>query len=237
MSPGFWKKEDAREAAGGKGWFGRLRAGLARTRGGFLARAGGLLAGRLDAEALDALEEALYMADLGPLVVERLMERLKAGEGAGEDPKARVREIMRSFLAHPARPPAFTPREPPAGAPRVAFLVGVNGVGKTTTAGKLASRFSTQKHKVMLAAADTFRAAAGEQLAVWAERSGCEIVRHQEGADSSAVVYDAAQAAKARGVDLLLVDTAGRLHTKKNLMEELKKLRRVAGRLIGAAPP
>lgn len=234
MTPDSEKK--TRKAAGGAGWFGRLRGGLARTRGGFLSGVGGLLGGSLDAGTLEELEEALYTADLGPALVETLMRRLRAGEGAGADAKARLKEIMRSCLENPSRPPPFAPRTPPAGAPRVVLFVGVNGAGKTTTAGKLASRLSARKQRVMLAAGDTFRAAAGEQLAAWAERSGCGIVRHQEGADSSAVVHDAARAARARGADALLVDTAGRLHTKKNLMEELKKLGRVAGRLIAGAP-
>ncbi len=230
------KEESAQRDSGAKGWFGRLRQGLSKTRGGFLGQVKGLMAGRIDENTLEELEEVLYMADLGPLLVESLLEKLKAGEGAGADAKTRVQEIMHSCLENPESPAAYTPQDPPAGEPRIILLVGVNGVGKTTTAGKLASRYSAEKRKVMLAAGDTFRAAAGEQLAAWAERSGCEIIRHQEGADSSAVVYDAVQAAKARGVDVLLVDTAGRLHTKKNLMEELRKLRRVTQRLIDAAP-
>ncbi|MCY3824449.1 MAG: signal recognition particle-docking protein FtsY [Nitrospinae bacterium] len=230
------KEESAQRDSGAKGWFGRLRQGLSKTRGGFLGQVKGLIAGRIDEDTLEELEEVLYMADLGPLLVESLLEKLKAGEGAGADAKTRVQEIMRSCLENPECPPAFTPQDPPAGEPRIILLVGVNGVGKTTTAGKLASRYSAEERKVMLAAGDTFRAAAGEQLAVWAERNGCEIIRHQEGADSSAVVYDAVQAAKARGVDVLLVDTAGRLHTKKNLMEELRKLRRVTQRLVDTAP-
>ena len=230
------KNESTESSGGAKGWFGRLRDGLSKTRGGFLAQVKGLVAGRIDEDTLEELEEVLYMADLGPPLVESLLGKLKAGEGAGADAQTRVKEIMRSCLEYPESPPAFTPQEPPAGEPRIIFLVGVNGVGKTTTAGKLASRFSAENLKVMLAAGDTFRAAAGEQLTIWAERSGCEIISHKEGADSSAVVYDAIQAAKARGVDVLLVDTAGRLHTKHNLMEELKKLRRVTQRLIDSAP-
>ena len=115
-------------------------------------------------------------------------------------------------------------------------MVGVNGAGKTTTAGKLAARYAAEGKKVILAAADTFRAGAGEQISIWAERSGCEVIRLDEGADPSAVVFDALQAARARGADILLADTAGRLHTQKNLMEELKKVRRVVGRQVEGAP-
>ena len=236
MMSGPRKNESTASSGGAKGWLGRLRDGLSRTRGGFLAQVKGLVAGRIDEDTLEELEEVLYMADLGPPLVESLLGKLKAGEGAGADAQSRVKEIMRSCLETSESPPAFALREPPAGEPRIIFLVGVNGVGKTTTAGKLASRYSAEKLKVMLAAGDTFRAAAGEQLTVWAERSGCEIISHREGADSSAVVYDAVQAAKARGADVLLVDTAGRLHTKHNLMEELKKLGRVTQRLIDSAP-
>ena len=230
------KKRSLERGSGAKGWFGKLREGLSRTRGGFLGQVKGLIAGSIDEDTLEELEEVLYMADLGPPLVESLLGKLKAGEGTGADAQTRVKEIMHSCLENPVSPPAVTPQDPPLGEPRIIILVGVNGVGKTTTAGKLASRYSAEKRKVMLAAGDTFRAAAGEQLTVWAERSGCEIIRHKEGADSSAVVYDAVQAAKARGVDVLLVDTAGRLHTKHNLMEELKKLRRVTQRLIDTAP-
>ena len=236
MMSGSGKQENSERDSGARGWFGRLRDGLSKTRGGFLAQVKGLVAGRIDEDTLGELEEVLYMADMGPALVESLLGKLKAGEGAGSDPQTRVQEIMRSCLENPESPPAFAPKEPAADEPRIIFLVGVNGVGKTTTAGKLASRYSAEKLKVMLAAGDTFRAAAGEQLTAWAERSGCEIIRHKEGADSSAVVYDAVQAAKARGADVLLVDTAGRLHTKHNLMEELKKLRRVTGRLVDTAP-
>ena len=236
MMSGSGQQKNSERDSGAKGWFGRLRQGLSKTRGGFLAQVKGLVAGRIDEDTLEELEEVLYMADMGPSLVESLLGKLKAGEGAGSDPQTRVQEIMRSCLENPESPPAFAPKEPAADEPRIIFLVGVNGVGKTTTAGKLASRYSAEKLKVMLAAGDTFRAAAGEQLTAWAERSGCEIIRHKEGADSSAVVYDAVQAAKARGADVLLVDTAGRLHTKHNLMEELKKLRRVTHRLVDTAP-
>ena len=165
-----------------------------------------------------------------------MLERLRQGQGGEGAPADRVRRLLREMIEHPAVPPPAPPSSPGPGEPRVIFMVGVNGSGKTTTAGKLAARYAAEGRRVMLAAADTFRAGAGEQIAVWAERAGCGLVRLQEGADPSAVVFDALQAAKARGVEVLLADTAGRLHTQRNLMEELKKVRRVAERLVPGAP-
>ncbi len=221
-----------------RGWFERLRSGLAKTRESLVGRLERVLAGRggLDAGVAEELEEVLYAADLGPFTVEGILERLRKGEGGEGRPAHRVRVLLRAMLEHPAVPPPSRPADPPPGEPRVILLVGVNGAGKTTTAGKLAARYAREGRRVMLAAADTFRAGAGEQIAVWAERAGCSLVRLQEGADPSAVVFDAIQAARARGAEVLLADTAGRLHTKKNLMEELKKVRRVAGRLVPGAP-
>lgn len=233
--------ENAPEGGGekeGLGWFGRLREGLAKTRASFAAGLESALAGRtrIDPETIENLEEALHMADIGPATAETVLERLRRGEGQGKSPAGRVRAILLSLMENPAAAPPATPTEPSAGDPRVVFLIGVNGAGKTTTAGKLAARLAGEGRQVMLAAADTFRAAAGEQAQIWAERSGCQIVRHREGADPGAVVFDAIASARARGVDVLLVDTAGRLHTKKNLMDELLKVRRVAEGQIPGAP-
>lgn len=237
MAFGFGGKKDDAPAAG-PGWFERLRQGLAKTRESFLGKLGAALVGRLrlDPEAIEELEEALYAADLGPLTVEKVLERLRQGQGGEGAPADRVRRLLREMIERPAVPPPAPPSSPGPGEPRVIFMVGVNGSGKTTTAGKLAARYAAEGRRVMLAAADTFRAGAGEQIAVWAERAGCGLVRLQEGADPSAVVFDALQAAKARGAEVLLADTAGRLHTQKNLMEELKKVRRVAERLVPGAP-
>lgn len=220
------------------GWFRRLRDGLSKTRDAFLGGLESALggSGKLDAETLEDLEEVLYTADMGPRTVGQIMEKLQRGEGGEGAPIDRVRRIILGLLEAPGSAPANVPAEPPPGSPRVILMVGVNGAGKTTTAGKLAARFSAEGKKVMLAAADTFRAGAGEQISIWAERAGCEVIRLQEGADPSAVVFDALQAARARGVDILLADTAGRLHTQKNLMEELKKVCRVAGRQVEGAP-
>ncbi|MBI2178591.1 MAG: signal recognition particle-docking protein FtsY [Candidatus Tectomicrobia bacterium] len=240
MAFGFGRKKDEApaDAPAREGWFGRLRAGLAKTREGFMGRLGAALGRRprLDAETIEELEEVLYAADLGPLTVEKVLGKLRQGEGGKGEPAGRLRSLLREMLDRPAVPPPAMPSVPSPGEPLVILMVGVNGAGKTTTAGKLAARYAAQGRQVMLAAADTFRAGAGEQIAVWAERAGCGLVRLQEGADPSAVVFDALQAAKARGAEVLLADTAGRLHTKKNLMEELKKVRRVADRLVPGAP-
>ncbi|MDA1001499.1 MAG: signal recognition particle-docking protein FtsY, partial [bacterium] len=218
------------------GWFRRLRNGLSKTRDAFLGRLESALGRfeKLDADALDALEEILYTADMGPRTVGRILEKLRRGEGGTGAPIERVRRIILGLLEAPK--PGAPPGAPPPGSPRVILMVGVNGAGKTTTAGKLAARYAAEGKKVILAAADTFRAGAGEQISIWAERSGCEVIRLDEGADPSAVVFDALQAARARGADILLADTAGRLHTQKNLMEELKKVRRVVGRQVEGAP-
>ena len=219
------------------GWLGRLRKGLTKTRDSLAGRLGAVLAGksRLDSETIEELEEILYMADIGPVTVEATLDKFRRGEGGSGSAAERVQGILCSLLENPSKPPPPEPEAPAAGEPRVVLLIGVNGAGKTTTAGKLAARLSTEGQKVMFAAADTFRAAAGEQVEVWAERTGCHFVRHSEGADPGAVVYDAIASARARGVDTLLVDTAGRLHTRKNLMDELVKIRRVTeGQLPGA---
>ncbi len=241
MILGFGKRKPEDAAApesAPRGWFGRLRKGLAKTRESLFGRLEAVLSGktRLDPETVDEVEEILYTADLGPRTVEAVLERLRRGGGEGDAPLQRVRAILRDLIEHPMTAPASAPADPPAGEPRVVFLVGVNGAGKSTTAGKLAARHGAEGGKVLFAAADTFRAAAAEQVEIWAERTGCQIVRHQEGADPGAVVFDAIVAARARGCDLILVDTAGRLHTKKNLMDELIKVRRVAAGQVPGAP-
>jgi len=164
--------------------------------------------------------------------VRSLEQRLSRNElKDGEALRAALKEeLLAKLLVH------HRPLELEKAQPAVVLVVGVNGVGKTTTIGKLAARYTAEGRKVLLAAADTFRAAAAEQLGVWAERAGVELIRHQEGADPSAVTFDACKAALARGAELLIVDTAGRLHTKVNLMEEMKKIRRVIGREIPGAP-
>jgi fused signal recognition particle receptor len=219
--------------------FGVLRSlsdGLAKTRKNFADKIGSLVLGeKIDEAFLDELEDALIASDVGmgtaSLVLKDLKERFKRNElQSPAQVKERLRQILFEILS--ARPSVFSP----AGAPAVVLVVGVNGTGKTTTIGKLAYRLRAEGKHVMLAAGDTFRAAASEQLSIWGERAGIPVIKHKEGADPSAVVFDAVTAAKARGVDVLIVDTAGRLHTKSNLMEELKKVQRILSRELPGAP-
>ncbi|MFO7707927.1 MAG: signal recognition particle-docking protein FtsY [Desulfobacterales bacterium] len=214
--------------------FARLRERLAKTRQNLSAGFSRVLTGkrRVDAELLEEIEELLITSDVGVRTAARLIERLSAAKaGTVEELQAALREEILAILTHPPRP-----ARPPGSPPHVIMVVGVNGVGKTTTIGKLAARLKAQDRKVLIAAADTFRAAAVEQLTIWAERAGADIVRHQDGADPAAVAYDAVDAARARGADVVIVDTAGRLHTKVNLMEEIKKVKRSIAKKLPDAP-
>ncbi len=216
----------------------RLKAGIQKTRSGLVDRIEDVLAGKkeIDAELLEELEYTLITADLGVRTVEDILERIrqradrKLTGDAGE-----IRNLIREELLEVLRA-SETPIRLVTTPPAVVMVVGVNGAGKTTTIGKLAHRFLGEGRKVLLCAADTFRAAAIEQLDVWAERAGVEMIRQKTGADPSAVVFDALHAAKARGVDYVIVDTAGRLHTKENLMAELEKMRRTCQRVVAGAP-
>ena len=211
-----------------KGLFARLREGLSKTRGNMTDKVDEMVREnrKIDEDFYEELEDILLMADCGlkatTEIVDELRERVKANKvkDAGE-----AREILKQIMIEQMDIP-----RPPLKWPMVMLVVGVNGVGKTTTIGKLALRFQNIGRKVMLCAGDTFRAAAAEQLTVWAERARVPIVKHEEGADPAAVVFDGIQSAKAQGADLLIVDTAGRLHNKKNLMDELAKMRRVIDR-------
>ena len=218
--------------------FDRIRKGLARTAAEFVSRLEEVLgdaeepAARtrpIDVDTLDALEEALVSADVGVAATERIVATVRAREGRGADLRALVKAELLRILEEADRPPA-------TGRPRVVLVVGVNGTGKTTTVGKLASLARADGQAPLICAADTFRAAAVEQLAVWAERAGVDLVRAQSGADPAAVVFDAIAAGRARGRDPIIVDTAGRLHTRVNLMTELDKIRRIAGREVPGAP-
>jgi fused signal recognition particle receptor len=215
----------------------RLRGGLARTREALTTPIEDLVRGRrpLDAAALESVEEALLAADLGLPAVAEAMEVLRArSREIAPGGLAAMREVLgdeiRRSLERPAGPPPFSSR------PWVVFVVGVNGTGKTTTIGKLAAGWVAEGRSVLLCAADTFRAAAAEQLEVWASRAGAAFHRGAEGADPSAVLTDALRSGRARGTDAVLVDTAGRLHTKSNLMAELAKMARVGGREVEGAP-
>ncbi|NLD35635.1 MAG: signal recognition particle-docking protein FtsY [Desulfatiglans sp.] len=221
------------------GFFSRLKQGLKKTRDGFTGRLDRLFLGKkeIDAELLDELEEILFTSDLGVEASKELIELIREGVERKnlDNPsqlKAALKEKIIEFLtiAEPEE------KEPKQGEPLVIMMIGVNGVGKTTTIGKVAALYTNEGKKVMLAAGDTFRAAAAEQLAIWGERVGADVIRQNEGADPSAVVYDAVSAAVSRQIDILLIDTAGRLHTKVNLMEELGKIYRVAGKKLPGAP-
>jgi len=219
-------------------FFEKLQQGIKKTREGFSQKLEDLFAGRkeIDADLLDELEYVLISADIGVRTTNEILElvrqRLDRKQLKDIDElRSVIRQHLLEVLRLPERP---LPRvaQPPA----VVLVIGVNGAGKTTSIGKLAARYRKEGHSVLLAAGDTFRAAAIEQLEVWAERAGCDLIRQKQGADPSAVVYDAIQAAKARGMDYIIVDTAGRLHTKDNLMAELEKITRTTRKLIPDAP-
>ncbi len=214
----------------------RLRDRLGGTRRAFSGAFGRMRGRKIDDETWDELEESLLLADVGMLTTSRLLDAVKrrAKETSASDPDEVIGLLRDEVVALLASDDGDRTLRLHDGEPNVWMFVGVNGVGKTTTIGKLASQRVRDGHKVVLAAGDTFRAAAADQLQLWAERTGGDLVRGQEGADPGSVVFDAMAAATGRGADLVLVDTAGRLHTKANLMEELKKLRRIVDRTPGA---
>ena len=216
------------------GFFEKLGEGLRKTRDSIFGSIAGLVnAGEITDELYDDLEEQLILADTGADVAMRLVEelrqevrrkRLKTGADALEALKGIIREMLRADGEMQL-----------SGRPAVVLVIGVNGVGKTTSIAKLAHLYKQQGKRVMLAAGDTFRAAAAEQLCVWAERADVPVVKHNEGADPAAVLFDAVQSAAARGYDMVICDTAGRLHNKKNLMDELSKISRVVHKACGTA--
>lgn len=221
------------------GWLARLRAGLGKTRSALSEGLATLFLGRktLDDDLLEELETRLLLADVGVAttreILDSLTRRVKRREL--DDPAALYR-ALREELQAVLEPVSRAMRIESAQRPFVVLMVGVNGAGKTTTIGKLAHRMREDGHSVMLAAGDTFRAAAVEQLQAWGERNGVPVVAQQTGSDSASVIFDALQAARARGIDVLLADTAGRLHVKANLMEELGKIVRVMRKLDPTAP-
>ena len=217
----------------------RLKRGLLMTHTELIAKVGEAVKARVSADpkALEALEEALLAADVGPTTALELVEAVREEVGRkGSGDEDLVRRVLRDEIERRLSVPSPPLSLPEPGSPKVVLMVGVNGSGKTTTAAKLGARAVAAGQSVVLAAADTFRAAAIEQLEVWAGRLAIPVIKHKPGADPAAVVHDACTAARARKADLLLIDTAGRLQTKHNLMEELAKIRRIAAREIPGAP-
>jgi len=224
-------------AAEPEGFLSRLKNGLSKTRNTF---SGGLdrifsSAQKIDDDLMEEIEELLITSDIGVQTTMSLVQKIseKASDiSNSEELKSALKTEILSLIKNAAVPE----REKEQPVPKIIMVVGVNGVGKTTTIGKLAARFKQEGKKVLIVAADTFRAAAGEQLAIWAEKSGAQIIKHRDGADPASVAYDGVEAAIARGIDVVLVDTAGRLHTKVNLMEEIKKIRRTIAKKLPDAP-
>jgi fused signal recognition particle receptor len=226
------------------GLFGRLRQGLTRTKKQLVDRFDDLVrhadaperrSREVDVETVEALEELLISADVGVAATSRIVTSVAARPRRGESLRELVRqEILAVFAGVPS--PSIDWRMADGGAPRVMLIVGVNGTGKTTTVGKLANLIKSEGGTPLVCAADTFRAAAVEQLEIWARRAGVDLVRAQEGADPAAVVFDAISSGKARRRSPIIVDTAGRLHTRVNLMNELQKIRRIAAREVEGAP-
>lgn len=218
------------------GFFDRLKESLTKTRKGLVEKVESIFTGRkVDETTLEELEEILIMSDVGTNAASEIMtvirEKAKKGEAKDTDSvKGLLKSEMISILGD------FQPLMVSESKPFVILAVGVNGVGKTTTIGKLASRFRSQGLSVLLAAGDTFRAAGIEQLEIWAKRADTQFVQHQKGSDPAAVAYDAVIAAQSRGIDVVIIDTAGRLHTKTNLMEELKKVKRSIDKALPGAP-
>lgn len=219
------------------GLFDKLKSGLGKTRGGFSGKIGSILSGRkIDEDLFDELEEALIGADLGISTAMTIMDKLRDRVFEekikdAETLKSALNEEIAAILKEGQKPLELN-----KGELKVVLVTGVNGVGKTTTIGKMAAKYKADGYKVILCAADTFRAAAAEQLTMWANRTGVDIVKHGEGADPGAVVFDGIQAAKNRGADILLIDTAGRLQNKNNLMAELGKINRIIDRELPDAP-
>ena len=209
------------------GLFGKIIGALKKTKDNISSKLSALFAKGLGDDFYDELEEILISADISVTTAEDIVEQIR--EEAKKE-KLKDREYVIDLLKDVIEDTLLQAEQPKIEYPAVIMLVGVNGVGKTTTIGKLANYFVREKKSVTLAAADTFRAAAADQLTVWAERAKVRIVKHEEGSDPSAVVYDAIASAKAKGTDVVIVDTAGRLHVKANLMEELKKMDRVVSR-------
>ena len=232
-------QESAQEEASPPSLFDRIKRGLSRTSSQLAEGIGSLVLGKkeIDDELLEELESQLIMADVGidatSKIIDQLTDRVQRKQLADGDALYLALKQQLAELLQPVEHPLVISEDKQ---PFVILVVGVNGVGKTTTIGKLAKRFQNQGKQVMLAAGDTFRAEAVEQLQVWGQRNDVPVVAQQTGADSASVIYDALQSAQAKGVDVLIADTAGRLHNKDNLMDELAKVKRVMGKLDDSAP-
>ncbi len=215
------------------GWLDRLKKGLTKTREILNTDIEDLFKGgkKLDGSTLEQLEEILITADVGVQTTMTLIDRVsKAKVSDAQGLKAVLKKEILALMT------SIPKTDMPLAKPHIIMIVGVNGVGKTTTIGKLAAKFSSEGKKVLIAAADTFRAAAIEQISIWAERAGVDIVKHKDNADPAAVAFDGVEAAMSRGKDIVIVDTAGRLHTRVNLMEEVKKIRRAIAKRMPDAP-
>ena len=218
-------------------WFGRLKAGLSKSSTRLVDGIAGVFTRRkLDAEAVGELEDVLITADLGPVAAARLASALAERRIERDVDADEVRGLLADDIADILAPAAEGLNIDSGNRPHIILVVGVNGTGKTTTIGKLAHRLVAEGKSVMLAAGDTFRAAAIEQLSIWANRTGCPVVAKESGSDASGLVYEAIERARSAGSDVLLIDTAGRLHNKANLMAELEKIQRVIRKLDATAP-
>ncbi len=222
------------------GFFDKLKNGLSKTHQGFVEQMDRLFLGKksIDQQLIDELEALLFQADLGVKTSSQLIEGVQEGLKRGD---LKVPEKVKDFIQSEMLRILQAAEKPLSidfsrTKPFVIMVLGVNGVGKTTTIGKIAHQYTSQKKKILFGAADTFRAAAVEQLEIWAQRVGADLIKQSKGSDPSAVAFDSIHAAKSRDIDLVLIDTAGRLHTKVNLMEELKKLKRIIGRECPGAP-
>jgi fused signal recognition particle receptor len=235
----FFRQKKRKEEDTSGGIVARLRNGLSKTRSEFSGRLNTLLLGKkeINEDLLDELEEILFTSDLGVATTQELIDLVHQGVSRKEIDRAeKLKEILRKHIQDFLAVSPADRHGPELGEPLVILFIGVNGVGKTTSLGKVAKRYKDEGKSVMLVAADTFRAAAVEQLEIWATRLEADFVSQSEGADPSAVAFDAMAAASSRNVDVVLIDTAGRLHTKSNLMDELKKIHRVVGRQQNGAP-
>ncbi len=233
------EEKDAPSPDRENGIFKRLRQGLSKTRTNFTGRLDRLFLGKkeITEDLLEELEEILFTSDIGVATTQELIDSVQDQVKRKElkDPQ-KLKKVLRDHIISFLETPPVDHPSPGPGEPLVIMVIGVNGVGKTTTIGKTAHKFKSQGKSVMLVAADTFRAAAVEQLGIWGERVGAEVIKQATGADPSAVAFDALSAACSRKVDVVLIDTAGRLHTKVNLMEELQKIHRVIGKKLSGAP-